>query len=845
MSQSSHRRPHLQRLEDRIAPSIGAGDYYWVDGRQIALSERPGQIAVQFSRPVDATAATRPGGVLAGYDLVEAVNSTTAFVRAATSPRPDHSETVAIEERPSVAWSAPVFENPESGGWVVAMNEIIVRLQPGVTAESFFAGDHRLTEYRRIIGTPDTFIAKLAEGSGRAALTLANSLMSDPRLSWASPNLMAQAYLWTNDPLYANQWHLNNTGQSGGTPGADVDAPEAWQITSGSPSIVIADIDDAIQRAHPDLAPNVWPNPGEVPGNSIDDDGNGWTDDVWGWDFWNNDSDPSPPAGSSNSHGTATAGVAVAAGNNNLGVAGIAYSAKLMPIRSNIVPSFVPADVPQAVYYAAGRKASGVGTWRGADILTCSWGFSTPLQALNDSFAWASANGRGGKGLPIFIASGNGGSGSVGYPANLAGSLSGVMAVGGSTHTDVRVSYSQYGPELDFITPTRAGSSQGSGGGIQTTDRTGTAGYSSGDYYANFSGTSSATPLAAGIGALVLSVNPNLTASQLRGLLHNTTDLIGPLSYDAVTGKNLEYGYGRLNAFTAVSGANTREIQVLDGKVNVADNSTSGGYSANIGSNATRTYRVRNQGAQDLILSSLAIASGPFSIVTGFDDSVLSVGEATTFTVRFAPTAGGTFVRDLTFNTNDPDEGSFVIHLSGTAAAAPQIQSIVVNGGAAQRSMVKSLAITFDRIVTLPAQPANAFTFVGPGGNVPFSTVVSTNTGVTLVTLTWPSLTGGSLADGNYLFTVLANQVSAGGVQLDGDGDGLPGGDAVRSLFRFFGDANADRNVDIGDFGLYSGTHGLTSGQTGFLAYFDYNNDGVIDIADFGQISVRMFTTLP
>ena len=195
-----------------------------------------------------------------------------------------------------------------------------------------------------------------------------------------------------------------------------MDAPEAWQITTGSANIVIADIDDAIQRGHPDLSPNVWVNPGEIVGNGVDDDGNGWVDDDRGWDFWDGDNNPTPPTGSSDSHGTATAGVAVAAGNNNLGVAGVAYGCRLMPIRSNIVPSFVPDDVPSAVYYAAGRKSSGVGTWRGADILTCSWGFDTPLQALEDAFAWASANGRGGKGLPIFIASGNGGTGDVGYP---------------------------------------------------------------------------------------------------------------------------------------------------------------------------------------------------------------------------------------------------------------------------------------------------------------------------------------------------------------------------------------------------------------------------------------------
>jgi HYDIN/CFA65/VesB-like, Ig-like domain len=300
-----------------------------------------------------------------------------------------------------------------------------------------------------------------------------------------------------------------------------------------------------------------------------------------------------------------------------------------------------------------------------------------------------------------------------------------------------------------------------------------------------------------------------------------------------------------LNAATAVRGVGIAEIQLLDGNVDVPNNTTSSGYAAAIGANVTRTYRIRNQGTLDLNLSALVVASGPFTILTGFADSVLSVGEATTFTVRFAPTAGGTFNRDLTFTSNDADEGTFVVHLNGTAPMPPQITTISVNSGAAQRSMVTSLTVTFDRIVTLPAQPASAFTVAGPSGNVTIAASAATVGGVTVATITFPGLVGGSLADGNYSLTVLGNQISAGGVALDGDGDAVPGGNANYSLFRFFGDSNGDRRVDIADFGVFSGTYNLSTGQTGFLSYFDFNADGHIDIADFGQFSLRMFTTLP
>jgi hypothetical protein len=116
---------------------------------------------------------------------------------------------------------------------------------------------------------------------------------------------------------------------------------------------------------------------------------------------------------------------------------------------------------------------------------------------------------------------------------------------------------------------------------------------------------------------------------------------------------------------------------------------------------------------------------------------------------------------------------------------------------------------------------------------------------VTVATLTFPGTTAGSLADGNYSLRVLGSQISTGGVLLDGDGDGVPGGDAVVQFHRYFGDANGDRRVDIADFGLFSTTYNLQSGQGGFLPYFDVNGDNRVDIVDFGQFSVRYFTTLP
>jgi hypothetical protein len=183
----------------------------------------------------------------------------------------------------------------------------------------------------------------------------------------------------------------------------------------------------------------------------------------------------------------------------------------------------------------------------------------------------------------------------------------------------------------------------------------------------------------------------------------------------------------------------------------------------------------------------------------------------------------------------------------------PAVSSVVVDDGSTQRSRITSLSVVFSTQVTFAGAVGNSFTLTRIGGGaVNFTATAIVIGGVTVVTLT--GFTGnetqfGSLADGRYTLTALASQISAGGLGLDGNGDGTPGdnfnfGDA-QGLFRFFGDINGDRHVDIADFGLLSSTFNLHAGQTGFLAAFDFNGDGVIDIADFGQFSIRFFTPLP
>ena len=127
-----------------------------------------------------------------------------------------------------------------------------------------------------------------------------------------------------NDPSFSSLWGLHNTGQSGGTPDADIDAPEAWAVTRGSSSVIVAVIDTGVDYTHGDLAANIWTNPGEIADDGIDNDGNGFVDDVHGWDFRNDDNDPMDD----HSHGTHVSGTIAAVGDNGIGVAGVAWKSK-------------------------------------------------------------------------------------------------------------------------------------------------------------------------------------------------------------------------------------------------------------------------------------------------------------------------------------------------------------------------------------------------------------------------------------------------------------------------------------------------------------------------------------
>lgn len=228
---------------------------------------------------------------------------------------------------------------------------------------------------------------------------------SNPAVEYAEPNYLYWLNATPNDSRFGTLWGLHNTGQvvngTAGRADADIDAPEAWDISTGSPNVIVAVIDSGIAYDHPDLAPNIWTNPKEIPANGVDDDGNGLVDDVHGWDFRMNDGDPIDPIAlnpdGNPGHGTHVAGIIAGAGNNGTGVTGVMWTAKLMALRAGGVDRSVSTTaIVSAIHYAVDN---------GARVINASFGGPDCSLALYDTVNAANA-----AGVLFVAAAGNGGS---------------------------------------------------------------------------------------------------------------------------------------------------------------------------------------------------------------------------------------------------------------------------------------------------------------------------------------------------------------------------------------------------------------------------------------------------
>ena len=351
--------------------------------------------------------------------------------------------------------------------------------------------------------------------AGQDARAALNELVANPLVETAELDARISIASLPDDPGFSQLWGLNNTGQTGGTADADVDAPEAWNIETGT-AVMVGVIDTGIDYTHPDLAANVWTNPLEIPGNGIDDDDNGYVDDVHGYDFANRDGDPMDDHG----HGTHVAGTIAAVANNGIGVAGVSWHAKVMALKFlDAGGSGWASDAVDALNYA---------TDMGAKITNNSWGGGEYSTALRDAIASANSGGA------VFVAAaGNYASNNDTtpfYPAGYDGPN--VIVVAATDSNDSLASFSNFGRSTVHLGAPGVGI-------YSTVPAVGAGCCSSPTRYATLNGTSMAAPHVSGAAALLISHYPGLTPTQVRQRLAFSGDPVPALANTTLSGRRL------------------------------------------------------------------------------------------------------------------------------------------------------------------------------------------------------------------------------------------------------------------------------------------------------------------
>ncbi len=458
-----------------------------------------------------------------------------------------------LRQNASVELAAPYFKNKTTDK-IGLSNYFYVKLKNendlALLKETAQSAQVQLVGQNKFM--PLWYTLKCTGNSEYNALQAANFFYETGRFAAAEPDLMVDDLLnaastnggtanpattnaWFDlvptDPLYANQWGLNNTGQNGGTAGTDIQAEDAWDITTGSPNIMVSVLDQGFEMDHPDLAANTF--------------GTGFDAETG-----------AAPSVVRGDHGTACAGI-IGAAQNNIGVSGVAPNTRISSISVNFGQTTTVQMLADGINWAVNN---------GAAVISNSWGGGAQSSIFDDAITNALTNGRDGLGTIIVFSSGNNNSSTSNYPGN---SNPDIINVGAIDRCGVRAGRidiipqscdpwcatcqpgSAFGSTLDVVAP---------GTNISTTDRQGAAGYdNSNDYTSSFGGTSAACPYVAGVAALVLSVNPNLTVQQVADVIEQSatkvrTDLY---TYSATAGRpngtwHNEMGYGLVNAYEAV-----------------------------------------------------------------------------------------------------------------------------------------------------------------------------------------------------------------------------------------------------------------------------------------------------
>ena len=412
--------------------------------------------------------------------------------------------------------------------------EVIVKLKPDASSAMLasVSAPGAMDSATVLKSAGGAMVIQLAD---KVAVTSAVALLSaDPAVEYAEPNWILYATATPNDPQQGSQWAWGK-----------IDAYDAWDITTGDPDIVVNVIDTGIDTDHEDLVGNVWTNTAEAGGTpGFDDDGNGYIDDIHGWNAIANNGNPEDD----NDHGTHCSGTIGAVTNNATGVAGVNWTASVVACKFlSTSGSGTSVNAIECVDYIIATKNAGTADIR---VSSNSWGgggasaaMSAAIQsAVNEGILWVNAAGNNSCNNDCFC--------SGAYPASY--NVDGIISVAATSSTDSMASFSEYGAStVDIGAP-----------GVSIVSTT------TGDTYSSYGGTSMACPHVAGVAALTLAANPALTVTELREAILCNGDFVSSMDGNTRTGMRLN----ALGAVTAATGGSTCNDRDSDGVPDYADN---------------------------------------------------------------------------------------------------------------------------------------------------------------------------------------------------------------------------------------------------------------------------------
>lgn len=475
------------------------------------------------------------------------------------------------------AWVAPVRAQVPPPEY--APGCVIVKYKPSVQAAT--RASMRAALGAEVVSRLELIDAELLDVRGVSVPEAVTRLRLDPRVEYAEPDYLVHALRAPNDPRYPEQYGLHNLGQTGGVAGADIGAEAAWDRFTGDPSIIVGVIDTGMDLTHPDLAPNLWTNPGEIPANGVDDDGNGYVDDIHGYDFVNRDGDPTDD----NGHGTHCCGVIAARGDDGVGIAGVNWRLQLMALKFlDYAGSGTSSNAVLALQYAVRM---------GCRLTSNSWGGGPASQAMLNAVAAAGAAGQ------LFVtAAGNAGSDNDAVPVFPASySAENILVVAATDHADQLTGFSNYGlTSVDIAAPGDQILSTWPGGG-----------------YRLLSGTSMATPHVAGAAAFLLGRFPSMTAMQAKAQLMRLSRSLPGLATRMVSGGRLDLALASADPDTIAPGAlaDLRVERVGSNRVALAWTATGDDSSAGRASLVEVRYRVGGFDPDSFATASLAGQPSP------------------------------------------------------------------------------------------------------------------------------------------------------------------------------------------------------------------------------------------